>query len=1075
MPIPRERPQFNEERTTFVADNGRLMRGPYQSTEWSSAPPFEELEAIRDLGFNALHLYAEVFDPNYPAPGSNSPGYASARVDSVVNSTRELGLYLIMTIGNGANNGDHNPEYARDFWEFYAPRYKDETHVIFEIHNEPVAWGPPYLTHTTPTGGLDLQVEAYNVIRSHAPDTPVLLFSYAVMTSTQNVLIDIEAFNEAVYGESDVVWTNKAVAFHGYGGSATAGAVEGLLAAGYPCFMTEFISTPWGGSAEGQDVELTAELERLGVSWLNFLTVPPDGVSPLVTIPRHYRELIEVSGLSWTPDFGDWPVQRGVFGNDGIPPRTTSEFVNNTLTGTLRIEAEDFDLGGQGVAYQVEEDINQTGRYRPDDGVDIVGVPGSRGANAIQANHDGEWLEYTIHVVEAGYYDLTLQYAAPGDAQVRIHYQGTDRTGIWDLPATGGLTSWQEATRQVFLERGQRILRLKIVTGGLNVDWMELTPAAEGPIPNGTYRLVHRETGLAMANDTSNHHVLASPPNQSNAQRWNLTHLGAGQYRVSSVTNNRYWTFGNPIGMVWWWDVASRVQRATVRITDDGYFLFSTAHVGHDLVVTNGQVRNTFHSPESPSLWAILGPGDPLFPYGLAASYASPSQINLSWQAPAGAESYNVMRSTTSGGPYTTIASGVTSPNYADGDLDPETTYYYVVSAVSSAGESLVSSETQAARLHAHLKFDQSRGSSAPDDSGNGWNGSLSNGVVWTEGRFGNAIQLDGNNAHVSLPAGVVSELDDFTLSLWVLASNPINSWSRILDFGTGTENYMFITPRNGINNNVRFAIRIPTTGEQTITGNAPLPTGQWTHIVVTLSGSTGTLYVDGVAVGTNTNMNLRPSDLGETTNNFLGRSQFGWDPYFGGRIDDLRIYDRALTQSLVQELATLPPAPTGVSAVAGPGQVTLSWNASADAVSYSVARATSSGGPFITVADGLVDTDYVDSSLAGGTTYFYVVTAFNGHFAGETSAPVSATPEAAPVDPVESMTPTITVTAGEGFLHLPISVEDRVYQLQHSDHPGGPWENHGEPVIGTGDALQFPIAVDPERPQAFFRIGIAP
>ena len=63
----RGRPAFNAARTTFVADNGQLLRGPFTSTEWGNPPPYNNILAIKDIGFNAIHLYGECFDINYPA------------------------------------------------------------------------------------------------------------------------------------------------------------------------------------------------------------------------------------------------------------------------------------------------------------------------------------------------------------------------------------------------------------------------------------------------------------------------------------------------------------------------------------------------------------------------------------------------------------------------------------------------------------------------------------------------------------------------------------------------------------------------------------------------------------------------------------------------------------------------------------------------------------------------------------------------------------------------------------------------------------------------------------------------
>ena len=104
-------------------------------------------------------------------------------------------------------------------------------------------------------------------------------------------------------------------------------------------------------------------------------------------------------------------------------------------------------------------------------------------------------------------------------------------------------------------------------------------------------------------------------------------------------------------------------------------------------------------------------------------------------------------------------------------------------------------------------------------------------------------------------------------------------------------------------NGKIRFAIKVNNSSEQRIDGQAALPTGGWHHVAVTLNGSTGTLYVDGAQVGINTAMTLKPSDLGATTQNWIGRSQYSADPYLDGRVDDFRIYNRALTASEVMHL----------------------------------------------------------------------------------------------------------------------------------------------------------------------------
>ena len=91
----------------------------------------------------------------------------------------------------------------------------------------------------------------------------------------------------------------------------------------------------------------------------------------------------------------------------------------------------------------------------------------------------------------------------------------------------------------------------------------------------------------------------------------------------------------------------------------------------------------------------------PSAPTGLAAAAVSSSQINLAWNTVTNAASYNVKRSTTNGGPYVIIATGVTATNYNDTGLAAGTTYYYVVSAVNAGGESTNSIQVSATTLMA--------------------------------------------------------------------------------------------------------------------------------------------------------------------------------------------------------------------------------------------------------------------------------------------------------------------------------------------------------------------------------------
>jgi alpha-L-arabinofuranosidase B-like protein/concanavalin A-like lectin/glucanase superfamily protein/alpha-galactosidase-like protein len=179
-------------------------------------------------------------------------------------------------------------------------------------------------------------------------------------------------------------------------------------------------------------------------------------------------------------------------------------------------------------------------------------------------------------------------------------------------------------------------------------------------------------------------------------------------------------------------------------------------------------------------------------------------------------------------------------------------------------------------------------------------------------GRLGNAVKLNGSDEYVSLPTGIVSGLSDYTISAWV---NPAadDTWARIFDFGRGTSANMFLTV-NGGGNGLRFGITTGGNGaEQDLTGGGQLPLNTWSHVAVTLSGTTGTLYLNGTPVATSANMTLKPSALGNTNQNWIGRSQYP-DPYLNATVDDFAIYDHALSTAAVAALAGGAPAAGNVA-----------------------------------------------------------------------------------------------------------------------------------------------------------------
>ncbi|MFZ0034624.1 MAG: LamG-like jellyroll fold domain-containing protein [Sedimentisphaerales bacterium] len=210
-------------------------------------------------------------------------------------------------------------------------------------------------------------------------------------------------------------------------------------------------------------------------------------------------------------------------------------------------------------------------------------------------------------------------------------------------------------------------------------------------------------------------------------------------------------------------------------------------------------------------------------------------------------------------------------------------------------------------------KLDEASGATAADSSGNGRNGTLynmSSPTCWGPGKIGSgALNFDGVNDYVSLPIGsAIGSLTNCSVTSWIFWGGGSYS-QRIWDFGTGTTRYMCLTTRNSSTGTPRFAItNSGSAGENQTTAPSALSAGVWHHIAVTIDADnhTHSLYLDGTRIAQNTSAVCKPSDLGNTTNNWLARSQYSADPCLYAALDDVRIYDRALSATEIAQLVNI-------------------------------------------------------------------------------------------------------------------------------------------------------------------------
>jgi len=271
--------------------------------------------------------------------------------------------------------------------------------------------------------------------------------------------------------------------------------------------------------------------------------------------------------------------------------------------------------------------------------------------------------------------------------------------------------------------------------------------------------------------------------------------------------------------------------------------------------------------------------------------------------------------------PLSVYKASQTGTTYHPGTLAKDTTYYWRVDELEKNGTTRYKGAVWSFHtlpnipvFDSHLvgwwKLDGGCANNdiVVDSSGYNRHGTVYGNADWIPGYDGYALDLDGRGTYVELPIGdLIGSLTNSSFMTWANFSNSGGAWQRIFDFGNDPNVHMFLTPRIFYINPMRFAITktgggygIGADGECT-DDTATLPSG-WHHVAVTIDATTGTvvLYLDGEEQKRNTASILTPKDLGKTTHNWLGRSQYTDDAYYLGSLDDFRIYDYAVARGEV-------------------------------------------------------------------------------------------------------------------------------------------------------------------------------
>jgi endonuclease/exonuclease/phosphatase family metal-dependent hydrolase len=159
------------------------------------------------------------------------------------------------------------------------------------------------------------------------------------------------------------------------------------------------------------------------------------------------------------------------------------------------IQAEDFDNGGEGVAYHDADGTNQGGAHRQT-AVDLENASG--GGYDVGWFGAGEWLNYTINVASAGTYTVQLRVALPNGGRAHVGFNTS--SNVWQavtVPSTGGWQNWTTVSFTATLGAGTQQMTVLSDTGGFNFDSTTIAaggsatqPVSNPPPPSTTGTLL---------------------------------------------------------------------------------------------------------------------------------------------------------------------------------------------------------------------------------------------------------------------------------------------------------------------------------------------------------------------------------------------------------------------------------------------------------------------------------------------------------------------------------------------------------------------------------------------------------
>jgi hypothetical protein len=385
----------------------------------------------------------------------------------------------------------------------------------------------------------------------------------------------------------------------------------------------------------------------------------------------------------------------------------------------------------------------------------------------------------------------------------------------------------------------------------------------------------------------------------------------------------------------------------------------------------------------------------------LASPANSATEVGVSptlfWNASGGANSYQAQVSTSSAFSTTIFnQSGITGTSASLSGLANNTTYYWRVRAANAAGNSAWSSVwsfttvpvSSGNPLVAHWQMDEGSGATLVDASEYRNAAAISGSPAWVTGVIGQALRFNGSNQYATAPDHNSLDLSNsLTIAAWIRPERVATQYLIKKAAQNETDGYELSLASTG---NVFFRFNQSSSGNTyRVNSIASYPSNgsTWMHVAVTYNGSSIKIYIDGVENASKSFPSPPPIGINEL-NLTIGAEDNGFRGLLGA-MDDVRIYNTALSASQISQLAAVDSGPVlaSVPVLSSPSNQStgasltqaISWAASNGANSYQAQVSTSSAfSTTIFNQSSITGTSASLSGLANNTTYYWRVRAAN-------------------------------------------------------------------------------------------------